>query len=80
MSAFGEWDLHTNFIQLLPGSLSDDRTFAFEASFIDGNEYSGGLFLVTIPEPGTALLLLGGLLGVAAAARARRTGVGGYSA
>ena len=78
--AFGEWDLHTNFIELLPGSLSDARRFAFEAFFADGNQFSSGLFVVTIPEPGTALLVLGGLLGLAAGRSGRRSTARAYSA
>ena len=79
---FADYDVHNGFIQLHPEMLSDARRFAFEAYFIeffeDGPALSNGIFLVTLPEPATALLVAAGLLGLGAArrrpARARAPG------
>jgi len=67
---FGEIDPHLGALSILPHGLSDARQFAFEAFFIDAAELTGGVFLVTIPEPATALLLAAGLVALAA----RRSG------
>jgi len=68
---FGGLDIHNGSFVTYPLEVSDSRHFAFEAWFLDGSgNLDQGVFLVAIPEPGTALLVLAGLLAYSLGARA----------
>jgi hypothetical protein len=78
--AFGDFDFHSFATRLHPLMLSDARRFAFEAYFVDeGGAFSNGVFLVTLPEPATGLLVAAGLLGLGAARPARARAPSGSS-
>jgi PEP-CTERM motif len=67
--AFGEFDIHRGTFDVQPLEWSGDtRQLAFAAYFGDSPvldlETTSGVFLVSVPEPGTLLLVLAGFVGL----------------
>jgi hypothetical protein len=66
---FGEFDFHLGTFDVQPLEWSGEtRQFAFAAYFGDGGGFgpdsTSGVFRVAVPEPGTLLLVLAGLVGL----------------
>jgi hypothetical protein len=69
IAGLGTLDLHNGSFVIPALELSDSRHFAFEAWFLDETGTAAerqGLFLVSVPEPGTAPLVFLGLLALSA--------------